>query len=70
MSELRERFAQRIQQKKVSNTPRPATVADDEIFIQGVQWLDSLAGVDFPQDGAKVTFSHQVWKSEARSGDA
>jgi len=70
MRELRESFAQRMQQRSISRPPRPTTVPDEEIFTQGVKWLETLAGADFPKEGAEVTFSNQVWKSEFRSGDA
>lgn len=70
MCELRARFTQRMQQRVISSPQRPTTAPDEEIFIQGVKWLDKLAGADFPKEGAEVTFSNQVWKSEIRSGDA
>ncbi|MDD4735560.1 MAG: hypothetical protein PHP44_05585 [Kiritimatiellae bacterium] len=69
MDELRERFRQRMAEK----TPEPYTVRSvgkmDAVFEEGVAWLDGLAGESFPEEGATVHFSDEVWKSKARSGD-
>lgn len=70
MDEMRERFRQRMAEKK----PEPYAAGNagriDAVFEEGVAWLDSLAGDPFPEKGATVHFSDEVWKSKARSGDA
>jgi len=70
MDEMRERFRQRMAGKKPEPYPVGNAGRIDAVFEEGVAWLDSLAGDPFPEDGATVHFSDEVWKSKARSGDA
>lgn len=70
MDEMRERFRQRMAEKKPEPYPVGNAGRIDAVFEDGVQWLDSLAGEPFPDDGATVHFSDEVWKSKARRGDA
>ena len=69
MDEMRERFRQRMAGKKPEPYPVGNAGRIDAVFEEGVAWLDSLAGDPFPEDGATVHFSDEVWKSKARSGD-
>ena len=41
----------------------------DTIYTEGVRWLDSMAGTAFPENGVKVVFSDEIWKSTARNGN-
>lgn len=41
----------------------------DEIYEQGVAWLDSLAGDAFAEQKLTANFSPEVWKSSTRKGD-
>jgi hypothetical protein len=66
---LRERIEARLaekraeRQKAVSFTPPRY----DEVFEEGVRWLESLAGEPpEPQEG-ELTFSEDIWKSPART---
>ena len=69
MDELRERFRQRMAEK--ASVPYPVDNAGkiDAVFENGVAWLDGLAGDPFPEKGATIHFTNEVWKSEARRGD-
>jgi hypothetical protein len=67
MAELRNRFAQRA--TKGSPVRQAGQVREDPVFDAGVAWLDHLAGECFPEEGATVRFSPEVWTSEARRGD-
>ena len=68
MDELRERLKKTVEERRVYYS-----VADDgqpdAVFEAGVAWLDGLAGKPFPESGATVEFTDEVWKSEARRGD-
>jgi hypothetical protein len=41
----------------------------DDVYNQGLVWLDSLAGEGFTIDEATAIFSDEVWKSSARKGE-
>jgi len=38
----------------------------DGVYEEGIEWLDSLSGIDFPEGESHVEFSDQIWKSKAR----
>jgi hypothetical protein len=38
----------------------------DEVFAQGQQWLDSLAGETIACESGRLTFSDDLWKSDSR----
>ena len=68
MSQLREEFNKEAHEPAVDVGPQdyPPTDVDDEVLV----WVDSLAGEPFPTNDADVTFSDDIWRSEARSGTA
>lgn len=68
MAELRERFMKRVSES-TTQYPLPESGRVDAVYEEGVAWLDGLAGEQFPEQGATVQFSDEVWKSEARRGD-
>ncbi len=70
MDELRERFRQRMAEKAPEPYPAGNAGRIDAVFEEGVAWLDGLAGDPFPEEGATIHFSEEVWKSKARRGDA
>lgn len=47
--------------KKLSPAPRY-----DDVFIQGQEWLDSLAGEPIQQSKGELQFSPDIWKSKSR----
>jgi hypothetical protein len=69
MDELRERFRQTMAERKPETYPVKSVGRMDAVFEEGVAWLDGLAGNPFPEEGATVHFSDEVWKSKARCGD-
>lgn len=69
MDEMRERFRQRMAEKTPEPYPAGNAGRIDSVFEEGVDWLDRLAGDPFPEEGATVHFSGEVWKSRARSGE-
>tara|TARA_Y100000114_G_C11620108_1_gene259267 strand:- start:149 stop:691 length:543 start_codon:yes stop_codon:yes gene_type:complete len=68
MSTLREEF-----QKRKANKPKLVSPVEeprhDDVFIEGVKWLESLAGDDFSSKKLTVKFSPDVWKSKTRKGE-
>jgi hypothetical protein len=38
----------------------------DEVFREGVDWLDRLAGEDVPSVSGELAIADDVWKSDAR----
>lgn len=67
MADLHDRFQQAVESRK--QTTKPYSGQKDEVFASGMAWLDELAGAPFPEEGATVRFSDEVWRSKARSGD-
>lgn len=66
MQELRAKFRERM--ASAPPPPPPEFIPHDPAYEKGMEWLDSLAGNDFPENGAVVRFSSDLWKSPARSG--
>jgi len=69
LQDLRERINKRIDQelmevKGVASQPRY-----DEVYFQGVDWLDSLAGKPIEKEDLTVSVSDEMWKSKARFDD-
>ena len=68
MRELRERHKNR--QKKDNKLINPVkTPRYDDVYYEGVAWLDSLAGPQLPEGKHIVEFSDEVWKSAPRKGE-
>lgn len=57
---LKEKRANRKGRSKLTPTPRY-----DEVYENGMRWLDSLAGSALPEEGEAV-FSDEIWKSRSR----
>jgi hypothetical protein len=65
MKALKEQIQTKLAEKKLKKEQtlpsRPPLY--DEVFFEGVRWLDSLAGGPVePQEG-EITFSKTIWKS-------
>ena len=41
----------------------------DDVYAEGMKWLDGLAGEPFREEDHVVRFSDEVWRSSARKGD-
>ncbi len=68
MKNLKEKIQAKLAEKKlqkqqivVSKLPRY-----DEVFFEGVRWLDSLAGEPIQEQEGEISFSEDIWKSPAR----
>jgi hypothetical protein len=59
-NKLAEKKLQR-QQIKYSEPPRY-----DDVFFEGVKWLDSLTGDPVQEQEGEISFSEDIWKSPAR----
>ncbi len=67
MRELRARYKnrQRKERKLINPVKNPRY---DDVYYEGLAWLDSLAGEPFSEGEYIVEFSEDVWKSAARKG--
>ncbi len=68
ISEIREKIQARIAAKRDLSS-RKKTFTEpryDEVFIQGVVWLDSLAGESIPQQDGELLIAENIWKSTGR----
>lgn len=74
----KKQFAQGIKQlrEKAALRPKPKLLVPvpkypDEVFHEGLRWLDEIAGPKLPETATTVTvkFSEAVWKSETRRAD-
>ncbi|MGV8081927.1 MAG: hypothetical protein AB2L22_17905 [Syntrophales bacterium] len=64
---IRNRLVEQEKNKKLV-TPDPAP-RYDEIFFNGLSWLDELAGTPILPTNGEIVFSEEVWKSKARSDE-
>lgn len=62
-AKMLEKSPSRAHELKTRRLPEPRF---DEIFEQGVAWLDSDAGETLPEGDVTAEFSADVWKSDAR----
>ena len=68
MKVLKEQIQAKLAEKKLkkeqikySEPPR-----FDDVFFEGVKWLDSLAGDPIQEQDGEISFSEDIWKSPAR----
>jgi hypothetical protein len=66
--ELRQEF-QKSKHNKPKIVPPVVEPRHDEVFVEGVKWLESLAGDDFSNEKLIVKFSPDVWNSKTRKGE-
>jgi len=70
MAALRLKSKERLAEKRSQRLVQPViTPRYDDVYFQGLEWLDSLAGEKIPEGDMDATFSDTIWKSQARSGD-
>lgn len=68
MKGLQAKFSNRTQKKR--NLVNPiSNPRFDEVFEEGVAWLDDLSGTQIPEEKITVKFDDDIWKSESRNGD-
>lgn len=66
MDSLKDRFQEKLKNKKGRSQYRPKY---DKIYEDGVQWLDEIAGLNFPESDTNLKIEDSVWKSKARRGN-
>ena len=68
MRELRARHKNRERkERKLINPVKDARY--DDVYTEGMNWLDSLAGEPLQEGERIVQFSDDVWKSATRKGE-
>jgi hypothetical protein len=69
LRELRERVQARLADRLARHRRPPSPPPRyDEVFLQGTQWLDQLAGPRPAEGEAEAVFSDDVWKAPTRGG--
>lgn len=68
MSALRDANKKRAKQRKKLINP-VTSQRYDEVYDNGVKWLNNLAGEEFTDKEVKASFSDEVWKSSTRRRD-
>ena len=68
MRELRARHKNRERKEHTPVSPVADTRYDD-IYTEGMNWLDSLAGEPLQEGEHVVQLSDEVWKSDTRQGE-
>ena len=64
-AELTRRLKEKVQKKARMTMVTPAP-RYDEVFFEGVKWLDGLAGEPMEPQSAIATFTQDVWKAPGR----
>ena len=70
---LREAVRQRLAGPQAPTQAAVPAPRYDDVFFDGVAWLDHQAGEPVPATSGELEFSHSIWKSRGRSdsgGDA
>lgn len=68
LRELGKKYRNRRRKEAAFVNPAPSPRYDD-VYFEGLAWLDSLAGPPLSEGEYKVEFSDEVWKSAARRGE-
>ena len=63
--QIQTKLAEKRLKKEKSSPPIPPRY--DDVFFEGVKWLDSLAGEPVQPEEGEITFSNSIWKSPART---
>ena len=63
---IRERLKAKVKSKEGRRILRSTPPRYDEVFFEGVKWLDSLAGKPIEPVKGTARFSSDIWKSKAR----
>ena len=68
LRKLGEEYRNRRRKEAVLVNPAPSPRYDD-VYFEGLAWLDSLAGPPLSEGKYDVEFSDEIWKSAARKGE-
>ena len=63
---IRERLKAKVKSKEGKRILRSTPPRYDEVFFEGVKWLESLAGKPIEPVKGTARFSSDIWKSKAR----
>jgi hypothetical protein len=68
MKALKERIQAKLVEKKLQKQQITLSKPPcyDDVFFEGVKWLDSLAGDPVQEQEGEISFSEDIWKSPAR----
>jgi hypothetical protein len=66
LQDLKRRFRERLAAKSALKESGYTPPRYDEVFLEGVKWLDSLAGEPIKPVKGTARFSEDIWKSKAR----
>lgn len=67
LRKLGEEYRNRRRKEAALVNPAPSPLYDD-VYFEGLAWLDSLAGPPLSEGEYEVVFSDEAWKSAARKG--
>ena len=68
LRKLGEEYRNRRRKEVPLVNPAPSPLYDD-VYFEGLAWLDSLAGPPLSEGEYEAEFSDEVWKSAARKGE-
>jgi hypothetical protein len=66
LRELREKVQRRLKERQPTLVEPPTPPTYDTEFIEGVRWLDSLAGEPLRQEEGQLHFTNEVWEAPDR----
>ncbi len=70
MAALREKSLEKFADKKKQQLVNPLiSPRYDDVYLEGLEWLDSLAGVSMTMGEQDVFFTDSIWKSPSRTDD-
>lgn len=70
MDELRSKSAEKLAVKRKKRLVAPLiTPRYDNVYLEGLEWLDSLSGEKINEGENNAVFSDSIWKSPSRTGD-
>ncbi|MBU0992139.1 MAG: hypothetical protein KJ737_06560 [Proteobacteria bacterium] len=64
--DLKKRFQEKMQNRPKKKRIKPPPPVYDDIYFEGIEYLDSLAGKDIEDSSGTITISDDLWYSEAR----
>lgn len=69
IQEAKTRIAEKLAKKRAERDARRPVPPPryDEVFLEGVVWLDGLAGDEIPATSGEVAFDDDVWASPTRT---
>lgn len=66
---IRQEAKNRLAEKRLKRSRHPVATPPryDDVFFEGQEWIDSLAGAQIEPVKGEVRFTPDIWKSETRS---